>query len=273
MLCVQERQRANKLQGKLTAQLEHNQRLQKQLKELIQAKEEHENALLQKFTEVLNAKKLKIRDQQRLLATAKIDPKRGGLIHVSSTEYRLTDTAAVAELEAEEQEAQPTRKTAGSRGAKRKAAAKTADSDDASSGGFESVKEESDVETEAATPEPLEDPGDTTEDDNDDDEAPAIPRIAKTIGNRTKDSKPTGRQSKSAKVTLEQARAKQPASAKKSKASTTEMPPRRELPFQRRKAAQEADQKLSPEVPATSAPTAEQSSGPAIDDDSTDDEL
>lgn len=52
-------------------------KLSQQLEELIKAKIEHENALIGKFRDLLNAKKLKIRDQQRLLATAKVDPQKG----------------------------------------------------------------------------------------------------------------------------------------------------------------------------------------------------
>ena len=52
-------------------------KLSQQLEELIKAKIEHENALIGKFRDLLNAKKLKIRDQQRLLATAKVDPRKG----------------------------------------------------------------------------------------------------------------------------------------------------------------------------------------------------
>lgn len=48
-------------------------KLNEQLKDLIEAKKKHENAMLEKFRELLNAKKLKIRDQQRVLAGAKID--------------------------------------------------------------------------------------------------------------------------------------------------------------------------------------------------------
>ena len=48
-------------------------KLTTQLDDLIQAKQEHENALMGKFCQLLNAKKLKIRDQQRLLASAKVD--------------------------------------------------------------------------------------------------------------------------------------------------------------------------------------------------------
>lgn len=48
--------------------------LNSQLEDLIKAKKDHENAMLEKFKDLLNAKKLKIRDQQRLLAGAKVDP-------------------------------------------------------------------------------------------------------------------------------------------------------------------------------------------------------
>ena len=53
------------------------QKLNEQLEDLIQAKKEHETALLEKFRELLNSKKLKIRDQQRLLAGAKVDAQKG----------------------------------------------------------------------------------------------------------------------------------------------------------------------------------------------------
>lgn len=52
-------------------------KLTEQLKGLEEAKLEHENALLAKFSQLLNAKKLKIRDQQRLLAGASVDPDAG----------------------------------------------------------------------------------------------------------------------------------------------------------------------------------------------------
>ena len=51
--------------------------LNSQTEELIKARDDDENILLAKFCELLNAKKLKIRDQQRLLATAKVDRNKG----------------------------------------------------------------------------------------------------------------------------------------------------------------------------------------------------
>merc|ERR1711939_405777 len=46
--------------------------LNQQLEDLVKAKKDHEDELLKKFAALLNTKNLKIRDQQRLLAGAKI---------------------------------------------------------------------------------------------------------------------------------------------------------------------------------------------------------
>ena len=58
------------------------QKLNQQLEDLIRTKQRHENLLLEKLMAVLNAKKRKTRDQQRLLATSKVDPSKG-LIPIS----------------------------------------------------------------------------------------------------------------------------------------------------------------------------------------------
>ena len=57
--------------------------LTKQLEELITAKQAHETALLGKFKELLNQKKLKIRDQQRLLACTTINRQRAEKIRAA----------------------------------------------------------------------------------------------------------------------------------------------------------------------------------------------
>jgi hypothetical protein len=62
------------LQTSVDEQRQQVQSLSKQLDELVKAKKDHEDELLSKFTALLNAKKLKIRDQQRLLAGARMDP-------------------------------------------------------------------------------------------------------------------------------------------------------------------------------------------------------
>ena len=53
------------------------QKLNEQLEDLIKTKKTHEESLFEKFRELLNTKKLKIRDQQRLLATSRVDPSKG----------------------------------------------------------------------------------------------------------------------------------------------------------------------------------------------------
>ncbi|OCL02153.1 hypothetical protein AOQ84DRAFT_357522 [Glonium stellatum] len=62
------------LKSKLDVQQETVRKLNEQLEDLIKTKEENEIAMLEKFKELLNEKKLKIRDQQRLLAEAKVNP-------------------------------------------------------------------------------------------------------------------------------------------------------------------------------------------------------
>ena len=52
-------------------------KLKMQLSILIESKSTHDKQLMANFVQLLNQKKLKIRDQQRLLACATPDPKRG----------------------------------------------------------------------------------------------------------------------------------------------------------------------------------------------------
>jgi septal ring factor EnvC (AmiA/AmiB activator) len=52
-------------------------KLNAQLDDFIKTKDETETAMLQQFMQLLNEKKRKIRDQSRLLATAKVDSSAG----------------------------------------------------------------------------------------------------------------------------------------------------------------------------------------------------
>ena len=52
-------------------------KLDLQLEELLESKEQHENQLITNFVQLLNEKKLKIRNQQRLLSSAEVDPNKG----------------------------------------------------------------------------------------------------------------------------------------------------------------------------------------------------
>ncbi|EAW14664.1 uncharacterized protein ACLA_000750 [Aspergillus clavatus NRRL 1] len=79
--------------------------LSKQLKELVDAKSQHDEQLMACFVQLLNGKKLKIRSQQRLLAAAEMDPRKiseiqetmSGKRHPSRRNARITKRS-VAEM-------------------------------------------------------------------------------------------------------------------------------------------------------------------------------
>ena len=85
------------LTSKYDDQSKKMEKLNDQLDKLIKAKIEHEDCLLQKFRALLNTKKLKIRDQQRLLTSAKYEPKQAAKLHIArSTSKRRVATASRA---------------------------------------------------------------------------------------------------------------------------------------------------------------------------------
>jgi predicted nucleic acid-binding Zn-ribbon protein len=59
--------------------------LNSQLDQLVTSRKDHEDYLMANFVRVLNEKKLKIRNQQRLLAAGKIDPEKSTLMWLSET--------------------------------------------------------------------------------------------------------------------------------------------------------------------------------------------
>ncbi len=144
------------LTSQLAAQKETIAKLDEQLEELIQAKKSHEEELLGKFALLLNEKKLKIREQQRLLAGAKVDP---------------NSTKKVARAK----EVAKGRTPEASRKGKRKVDAKDEGSEDEDEDGFENnrvmTQGRPDVEdTDADGEEQVETPEqDVTEDESDDD--------------------------------------------------------------------------------------------------------
>lgn len=129
-----------------------------QLEDLIKAKIQHENSLLQNFRELLNTKKLKIRDQQRLLAGAKADPKQAATLQ--NARSTLKSRAATA-----------------SRAGKRKANGSHRASESSEESGFEEKapirKPESDLSEKMNTPEHSDQ--ELTEDESDDDLESAPP--------------------------------------------------------------------------------------------------
>jgi hypothetical protein len=60
--------------------------LEDTLTELKKLKKDYENNLLEKFSLLLNEKKLKIRDQQRLLASSNVDPARLAVVEENRSE-------------------------------------------------------------------------------------------------------------------------------------------------------------------------------------------
>ncbi|WEW56326.1 hypothetical protein PRK78_001769 [Emydomyces testavorans] len=193
--------------------------LNSQLEELIQAKKEHEDQLIAKFAQLLNEKKLKIRNQQRLLATAKLDPAKDTLPKVTELE---TATAG-----------KKSRKPAASRHSKRKAQA-DAPSDSESEDAFDTMdidttknheaannqeNEDQDQETatesdrqQQSTPEPLEDE-ETASEEEFPNASPDVPKGRAAAENKSN---------------------KQPVGLPMAPKSPCSPPPRRELPFARR---------------------------------------
>lgn len=179
--------------------------LKAQLDELVAAKEADESELLEKFRDLLNEKKVKIRQQQKLLASASVEPEK------------------LAQVQQSSQAAVRGHAAAKSRPGKRKTAPAPVDDAD-SSEESEGKMDVDEVKEQAAD---LSDQQrDTTEDEDetasedDDDEEPAAPALSKHT--RSQLSPPP-----------------------KPKAAATpakkEAPPaKRELPFARKKAAPKA---------------------------------
>lgn len=149
---------ADDLQRQLTTQTETAKQLHQQLEELIQAKKDHEDTLLQKFCILLNEKKAKIRDQQRILATAKPDP-----VMLKEVQKARQLHAAAAGRDPE-----PSRK--GKRKASASAAAAASDEDNDDDGFEDRVAkvEDEGPDSEAVTPEHSD--LDATEDEEEEEE-------------------------------------------------------------------------------------------------------
>lgn len=223
------------------------QQLTAQLDELVKVKKEHEDDLLKKFAALLNSKKLKIRDQQRLLAHAKIDPKAGA--------------------EVQQTRSKPGRKAGISCTGKRKAndSANASETDD-DEPAFETDKM-GDHATNLGEDEPStserSDHGDTEhEDTNDEGFAPApMASQASRRGPSQKNKIAQSGSQRTAAHTAEELAVQQP-------------PPRRELPFARKTDPEPAPQPK--DTPAVANPNSKsQVAAPTEDEteDETDDEL
>lgn len=228
---------AQTLQLKLVEQTEMVQKLNRQLEELVQAKKEHEDTLLEKCALLINEKKGKIRDQQRLLATAKVDPK----------ELRAVQAAR--------RPVSPSRQSAGpSAKGKRKVSALASSDDDRSDDGFEDqrrkaeeVEEEQQPDSEDITPQHSD--VDETEDEADNAEFDPVPVLSTAKGKVMETPEVAGGADRSGML---------------NGAREVNLPPRRELPFMK--------DKTDP-IQRTEILNTDQDTKMADDDETDDDEL
>lgn len=206
--------RADALQGQVSSLTDRYraaentiQKLNAQLEELLDAKNQHEAQLMHHFVQLLNEKKLKIRNQQRLLAASTADP------------------AKVAEIKAATS-GRSRRRTTKTDTPKRKA---EEFNEDESENGFEdmdvdrpAVESEQETEDEQpSTPQPLEEEEDTAaSDENPDQPPPAIVDAGRSVA--------------------------ETADTEKRTMSKNSPPPRRELPFSRNKYQKRKEEKIEP---------------------------
>ncbi|KAL8664582.1 MAG: hypothetical protein Q9168_007881 [Polycauliona sp. 1 TL-2023] len=226
---------ARAIRQKLVEQTGLAQKLNQQLEHLIQSKKEHENALLEKCALLINEKKAKIRDQQRLLATAKVDP----------TKLRA--------LQATRRPNSPSRQDSGpSTKGKRKASALASSVDDEEDGVEDHRIKAEDIEeqqpdSEDVTPEHSD--LDETEDEVENAELKSVPVASGGKGKAIEKPEVGGREDLNGVM---------------NSAPDVDLPPRRELPFSR--------QKSGPSQP-TDDMNKDQDTNMADDDETDDDEL
>ncbi|CAO1602251.1 hypothetical protein XANCAGTX0491_005877 [Xanthoria calcicola] len=229
---------AQTFQLKLVEQTAMVQKLNQQLEELVQAKKEHEDTLLEKCALLINEKKGKIRDQQRLLATAKVDPK----------ELRAVQAAR--------RPIPPSRQSAGpsTKGKRKVSAVASSDDDDRSEDGFEDqrrkaeeVEEEQQPDSEDITPQHSD--LDETEDEADNAEFESVPAPSTAKGKVLETPEVAGGADRSGMI---------------NGARQVDLPPRRELPFTK--------DKTDP-IQRTNILNKDQDTKMADDDETDDDEL
>ncbi|EPS34151.1 hypothetical protein PDE_09115 [Penicillium oxalicum 114-2] len=217
-------------------------KLKMQLSILIESKSTHDKQLMANFVQLLNQKKLKIRNQQRLLACATPDPKRVAEIQ-----------AAISSSSSRPRQGEPGHTSTKRKGPASAAGTNDEDSQSDSDSGFEKMdidqraptqkpegddEETDDEDEERSTPQPLEDEEEeqaeeerfehvntdeetATDDDDDQPEQKEEPTTMRKPS-PPQQHKPAGKSSKPTAPDL------------KTQSKETTPPPRRELPFSRR---------------------------------------
>ncbi|EED15069.1 conserved hypothetical protein [Talaromyces stipitatus ATCC 10500] len=184
--------------------------LQTSLDDLVKSRKEHENMLLGSFAQVLNEKKLKIRNQQRLLASA------------------IVDSDKVRELESMDQE-KPAPKT---RRNKRKAPIRQQESD--SDDGFEKMDiDKPKPSRRGATKNQAEDQQDVAEEEDEEDEDEELrPETPQPLEEETESE---AEEERMASPPDEEKREENKSTRPNlTRAADPPPPPRRDLPFARR---------------------------------------
>ncbi|KAH0127624.1 hypothetical protein KCU67_g17295, partial [Aureobasidium melanogenum] len=206
-----------------------------QLDDLVKAKKSHQDEMLRKFAALLNTKKPKIRDQQRLLAHSKVDPTTAD--HVQQARSGIT-----------------TRKPDLSRSSKRKADANVQESetdDDGSEGTDLGNRMDGENDMRQDLDQPLKSDKsdksdlDTEDDDSDGGFAPA-PMPSQSSLSQARSQTCVGAKGKALETITPTGTKPAPP-----KSPEIELPPRRQLPFSKRndlKSASQASSKSSSET-------------------------
>ena len=129
--------------------------LRSQLEELIRAKDEDETALLKKFRDLLNEKKVKIREQQRVLAASG----SFNASHPGTTSQEPEEVKIKEEEPTKKPTSKPTRKAGKSRASKRKAPASKRIEEESEDEGVQAME----VDDVQPVDDQETDPGNTTE--------------------------------------------------------------------------------------------------------------
>ncbi|KAL4894650.1 hypothetical protein BDV59DRAFT_200979 [Aspergillus ambiguus] len=207
-------------------------RLNKQLEDFIAAKNQHEEQLMVEFVQLLNEKKLKIRNQQRLLASANVDPQKLSDLQAAAFGRRRT----------------PASKSRDSKRSARQMDPNQSDSEDEfermdvdkPQRGRDLLEPDGTDDDQQSTPQPLEENEDTATDDES-----SSPAAEQEQDDRDKES--------DVKRLSERPKMKQPSNP----------PPRRELPFSRRPPAK----KDSPGKSSAQQNADEETAGETDDDE------
>ncbi|KAK4455593.1 hypothetical protein QBC34DRAFT_70703 [Podospora aff. communis PSN243] len=220
--------------------------LKNQLDELTQAKKTHESELLEKFCLLLNEKKVKIREQQRLLSEAMVDPARVAAVVATRQDPSgsAPPASSTSPVKSRPASSGKGRVPKASRAGKRKARPVVPSDDDSDDDGFEKMdvdkktpgpssssrlvkaEEEEPVSVESDTDEAQETPGNATEtgSDSDSEDLDSQPVRKPTAAEKGKGRATASPPSRAAKGKGKQALTMQPKRAAAAKRSVSPAP-------------------------------------------------